>query len=1257
MRLCNEKHHSRHTEVTDGFSCFFHGDLKFGGLKFRSSDVSLFMGNFVHSSYLTTNSTNLTKNSVELFGRYTDRTNLTLGIFKHIPDIPINIRFFLAQETSKSTGSFHAICNIFGIEKLINVSISHKGLSFEVSGKLYGSYAVSMNCLSRLSSWENQVFDVEGRFEKDSVGTDLRSLLKRELDSYAANVIVQATKRLESADQTVERARARLDQVMLLKRKAVSKLQNLTNEYSITKRDSGFAQEYLKLLEKEVMNFSKDVEALQSDLNTLCEIRQCNKVCQEGILCTTCYEDVFGNSMGMCPATCFKAEQHRVPPFSEVVHCDRPKCKRIHNTNGLFKRVFGEEIGGIVKTVLSVGVSVVATGLGAPPPVASALGEGLVTFLDTGRADEAFCAAGRGLLTGYIGGPGLMETYDKYSKVSTELAIKETGVALGRKAGAGVVGKLISCQREQRDGQWKCSVTRVECTKGRFEYKYELIPYICQQSCVVETVTRTIEKSCCKNVPCASFVVNTTCVAENVLCKKTRMDALEKQSNVTSHAVKMLKTLEDARRNASYWKMKKARQSIKLKSAKRWLNSTHEAVVSLGKAFNSTFESRNKIVKLLSLPLRIKPLLNEQLTSVEAIKLQEISFKTKVSPRSDNPLFSIDISFKVNGTSQILSTVLDFSNLNASLRSIAKEIFNNVIDDGHSRSRKKRSVHIEQKESEKRLSSIKEYHRYCAEFKNYRQILYDIASSLHNLSSEVLSVHKTLSQSNGSFSNVSNLLAALNTSLLSNIDLEYDLEMAEAMKLQQEAKQQGYDVLNSTTELLVYNWYATMEDIFESTSFALECTGMNDCIVYILHRLSNMFSVIDADGVDHIRKHIKNLEALLLDGLSDPLTITVDKAADLSSNILNILNDMTNVSVVCAQSPNITKHPNSMNEMGTGNVLVLRCEASGTALRYYWKFNGDILEDQISNVLTINNTTVSDSGNYTCEVSNHIATETSTPAVVIVHPRPIITIEPVEYLVIILSDDDSLNCAVKENGRNISYQWWFKSANSSSAFLPLKNETFPYLNFAPMRTEHEGWYFCEVSNTYGVTYSRKSFVKAVSFTLPVPTAVLSFSLVQEKRKTNSKSNNFRNSTGYGKISSRILTMLLSHVNFGEGISNLLPINCQFERSRKNASDSIQVCSWQFQPIGRNTTSNLTVHDEFKINAGKVINATKELQENIASLVRATNNETLSFSMADDIYYAEKNSIAVQKFFLMCPRMQSLIQEEFRCGKKQWLFLP
>ncbi|XP_028401097.1 uncharacterized protein LOC114524166 [Dendronephthya gigantea] len=632
---------------------------------------------------------------------------------------------------------------------------------------------------------------------------------------------------------------------------------------------------------------------------------------------------------------------------------------------------------------------------------------------------------------------------------------------------------------------------------------------------------------------------------------------------------------------------------------------------------------------MLSAPLRIKSLFNEKLSSFDGIKLIDIRFETKVFGKDNSKLLPVAISFQANGTLRRISTVLDFSQLNVSLKSISEEIVRDVIGNIYSKSRRRRSV-VDTRtfEQDPFLHSLKKYHAYCANFKNYHAMLYNVAISLYKLSSEIWSVEKELSQSEKTSLNLTNLLASSKFSWNQTTSFNFTLddpEMSEALELESEEKRQNYEEFNSTNKLLVQNWFVAMESMFNSSRLHYECSGMKDCMLHILDSLAQMFSVVETETAGRIRRQIPSLRTAL-DDLSDSFDISIHAALNVSSRILDILKEMTELEDVCAQSPNITRHPDPVTELRVGKKLVLNCNATGTALIYSWTFNGEVIPHQRSNVLVLKNTTTSNSGNYTCIVSNHIAIEKSIPAVVTIHPPPIITDQSERFLAVVIGEDDELQCKVKETDNFISHEWWFKPANSSS-FEILYNETFSYLGFSPMKRENEGWYFCRVSNAYGVTSSRVSFVKALSFTLPVPSAVLSFSLIKQADRGNSSVE----SSGYKVIQNLILkNVFLGFYGDGLHVKNLRTIDCQLGRS-KNDTEVVGICSWKFQYVGKNMTTNTTVHNDFKDNAETVVNASQSLNERMRELVKATNNGSLYFSIMTTCIMQRKIALLFTNF--------------------------
>ena len=62
-----------------------------------------------------------------------------------------------------------------------------------------------------------------------------------------------------------------------------------------------------------------------------------------------------------------------------------------------------------------------------------------------------------------------------------------------------------------------------------------------------------------------------------------------------------------------------------------------------------------------------------------------------------------------------------------------------------------------------------------------------------------------------------------------------------------------------------------------------------------------------------------------------------------------------------------------------GDQLQLNClSEGGPQLEYTWTYSGSIITNANSNILTIDNITTSNGGNYTCNVTNNAGSDNNT---------------------------------------------------------------------------------------------------------------------------------------------------------------------------------------------------------------------------------------------------------------------------------------
>ena len=1160
-RLYNENQGNsyRYRGSSNGVNMIFDGVLKFGTLRFENLTVKLWVKNL----YCSDASLKEHQGVVAELSGYGGNTGKKLGIFE-IPSGSV-INLHVGQDSrAASGGSFSAVANILGFRSTVNVNMSYNGLEFQAEGKIYGLFYMIAVFKSSLLSWEDQRYIATGSFERNEADKDFNRVLEKELLTYSKEVLSKTRQRIQLSADTQKRAWSRLRDVQNLRdewQKKVEKIQQELNEVEV---QLDLANKDLEKKFYLVKKFSNEIHLLNEELNELCTVKLCSKICQKGRLNSTCWTYIIAKTKGECQATCNEPRRKRVSPFQVREICLNQHCNRIHRNYG---------IGFFVRAVVGIVFGPVA---------------GLVA-----------------------------------ASVTNSFLIQ---------------------------GNWKCQVKEDQCIKEVFNYKYEFDPYYCEKPCVKQSINESIPRPCNEMVDCASFVSNISCIAENTMCVKARKKALERISKVKANAVSIVGSLDDAEQNVALWKMKKEKVSIQVRAASTSLTMYQDAVQSLEKAYKVTMENHKRKLKILAKPLMLGNLLDKLGESF--VMVQNTTFRAKVSSDYDTKLLPINVTVVLNGTqSEEVYTVLDFTNLNRSLRSIAKEILRVFIGEEPRVARKKRSLESSNfVKNDLHFYTLQTYHRLCSEFGNHRQTLYDAAISIYNLAFGTQQLLKDETKRENSFVNLSTVFKSANINSTKAMELgvsinesyanelENDPVLQEANSLQNEVFKN--DILKLSSKLLYKNWLATMESIFEKISD--ECSGFDDCLKYTINSLSEMIDS-SSSRTKKLRTQIEDVDRKFFN-LTRKSDMSINDIVHISKNILQILENMTGVEDVCAQAPNITEHPAPFTELAVNENLVLRCNATGDFLVYQWRFNGERLKNQTSNILRINKVSQLNSGNYSCDVSNHVAEVTSSLASVVVGSSPSIVSHPPSRRNVILSEYDSIHCQVKKDTYEVTYQWYFKSYKSSS-YIMLLNERFSYLNFAPVQTDHMGCYYCKVSNKFGHTISKKSFVEVLKYSLPVPAVKVSLTVMS--RSSDSNTSTLHQETLANVLASRIPATSNSTQLREYSMQELNLKDCQFF-TQDDGLESTDICDWTFVSVGENITSATTLSYDISEQNRRKISAALQLKKLIGKLSNETNAKGIAFSIGKTNYSV--SSLDLLAMYFVCPKGQILMTQTYKCGK-------
>ncbi len=194
-------------------------------------------------------------------------------------------------------------------------------------------------------------------------------------------------------------------------------------------------------------------------------------------------------------------------------------------------------------------------------------------------------------------------------------------------------------------------------------------------------------------------------------------------------------------------------------------------------------------------------------------------------------------------------------------------------------------------------------------------------------------------------------------------------------------------------------------------------------------------------------------------------SVSSSDAASYSVIVSNSVGSATsaNAALTVNVSPVITTQPSSRTNVA-GTTATFNVSATGTALQYQWRKNGNILSNganvlgATSSALTISGVTATDAASYSVDVSNSVDVVTSSAAVLTIVDPPSISSNPVSQTV---NAGNLATFSVVASGTPpLSYQWRRNGATVSG-------ETDSAINIANAQHSNAGSYDVVVTNLGG----------------------------------------------------------------------------------------------------------------------------------------------------------------------------------------------
>lgn len=196
-------------------------------------------------------------------------------------------------------------------------------------------------------------------------------------------------------------------------------------------------------------------------------------------------------------------------------------------------------------------------------------------------------------------------------------------------------------------------------------------------------------------------------------------------------------------------------------------------------------------------------------------------------------------------------------------------------------------------------------------------------------------------------------------------------EDATAEMNQQKQRLKNFDFLTE--------WSVTLNGSFSKYFTLDECTGLFDCIHYSFFTLNTLFmSEVEMPEYNTTVEEIDMLETeflqLLNDNESDIYTISTS-----ATRMTLLVDNLTRRCKFCDSPPVIIRNLENVTAV-YGKSISLHCEATGTNSVYQWVKNVSTLVGEAASELKLSALNDADAVEYTCVVTNFIATVSTGPA-------------------------------------------------------------------------------------------------------------------------------------------------------------------------------------------------------------------------------------------------------------------------------------
>ena len=637
-----------------------------------------------------------------------------------------------------------------------------------------------------------------------------------------------------------------------------------------------------------------------------------------------------------------------------------------------------------------------------------------------------------------------------------------------------------------------------------YEIVNETYSTTCMKPCQKGLINHTVDATCCEPVRCdhdavavynneeqkGYYIPSPTCVNMNKVCEMNHQMVFNAMKIAKgNNSLTLLRKLQNAYRNISL-------ANLRVMNAMEILNRSEALFAQSSRALEEAKRMHqiadSAYQQILSDNDNIKmfiDLLNTT-NSTMLIEILNVTFDVTIITESPTSL-PLDVFYHVPllDHTSMRRVVVDFQRIELSVRNAAMSIIEDIF---LSSDRSKRSIKTVRQATQETADSNQLYfEEKCSKINNLQRYMMELNNSINSIAEMAISSMNSVTANAKLIENITKASIELfsqppsvNTTALANA-FNVTINATNLQTSESDTEVEVLDFLHNlgnssrmtsrSIEADSYrSWLLIMQDSHNqsATAAGFQCFDFSDCLNAVADATEELLILSPSPIADPLLDAFPFAKKALLD-LVQSSNITITSASKYLKIFYAIIGDIQLTSYYCAQPPVIVEQPPKQVNSLEGSLLELTCDASSSfPISYKWKRDEVEVVNANLSTLTIDNIQLVDSGNYTCEATNHIGTVETIEVSVEVQQPPAFFLEPVDMDVYY---GDSNNATFQCNATGWpfpGFTWYFKPKNSDGNFTEVPGEVDNEYSVIYPKPENEGSYYCLASNEQGTIASR-----------------------------------------------------------------------------------------------------------------------------------------------------------------------------------------